>query len=111
MNNKLFVGSLSFDTTEESLAQAFSVAGTVKSAKVMTDKFTGRPRGFGFVEMGSDEEAQKAIEMLNGQAIDGRPVAVSIARPLEDRPPRRAGNGGGFGGGRGGFGGGSRGQF
>lgn len=116
MNNKLFIGSLSFDTKEEGLAQAFAAAGTVTSAKVMTDKFTGRPRGFGFVEMATEEEAKKAIEMFDGQTLDGRTIAVSIARPLEDRPPRRPGTGGGFGGGRssaggrGGFGGGNGGH-
>ena len=95
MNNKLFVGGLSFDSTESGLAEAFAAAGAVKSAKIMMDKMTGRSRGFGFVEMGSDEEAQKAIEMFNGQSLDGRKITVSIARPMEARPPRRDFNRGG----------------
>ena len=95
MNNKLFVGGLSFDSTEAGIAEAFAAAGTVKSAKIMMDKMTGRSRGFGFVEMGSDEEAQKAIEMFNGQSLDGRKITVSIARPMEARPPRRDFNRGG----------------
>ena len=115
MGKKLYVGSLSYDTTDESLKEAFSQAGTVESASVITDKMSGRSRGFGFVEMATDEEAQKAIEMLNGQEVDGRKVTVNEARPMTDRPPRpaggfnRGGNGGGFnrGGGRG-FGGGGR---
>ncbi len=94
MDNKLFIGGLSFDSTEQGLAEAFAAAGTVKSAKIMMDKMTGRSRGFGFVEMGSDEEAQKAIEMFNGQALDGRKITVSIARPMEARPPRRDFGGG-----------------
>jgi cold-inducible RNA-binding protein len=110
MGKKLYVGSLSYDTTDESLKEAFSQAGTVESASVITDKMSGRSRGFGFVEMSTDEEAQKAIEMLNGQEVDGRKVTVNEARPMTDRPPRRPGGGsGGFnrGGGRG-FGGGGR---
>lgn len=95
MNNKLFVGGLSFDSTEQGMAEAFAAAGSVKSAKIMMDKMTGRSRGFGFVEMGSDEEAQKAIEMFNGQALDGRKITVSIARPMEARAPRRDFNRGG----------------
>ncbi len=110
MGKKLYVGSLSYDTTDESLKEAFSRAGTVESANVITDKMSGRSRGFGFVEMATDEEAQKAIETLNGQEVDGRKVTVNEARPMTDRPPRRPGGGGGGfsrGGGRG-FGGGGR---
>jgi len=88
MAKKLYVGSLSYDTTEDTLKDAFSQAGTVESATVIMDKMTGRSKGFGFVEMASDEEAQKAIEMLNGKEIDGRAVVVNEARPMEDRPKR-----------------------
>lgn len=88
MENKLFVGSLSFDTTETSLTEAFAQAGTVLSVKIMIDKMTGRPRGFGFVEMSSEEEAQNAIAMLDGKPLDGRPIAVNLAKPMEERPPR-----------------------
>ena len=111
VGKKLYVGSLSYDTTDESLKEAFSQAGTVESASVITDKMSGRSRGFGFVEMSTDEEAQKAVEVLNGQEVDGRKVTVNEARPMTERPPRPAGgfNRGGFnrGGGRG-FGGGGR---
>lgn len=107
MAKKLYVGSLSYDTTDESLRNAFSQAGTVESASVLMDKMSGRSRGFGFVEMASDEDAQKAIEMWNGKELDGRTIIVNEARPMTDRPARS----GGFGGGRGGFGGGSRGGF
>ena len=116
MGKKLYVGSLSYDTTDESLKEAFSRAGNVVSASVITDKMSGRSRGFGFVEMETDEEAQKAVETLNGQEVDGRKVTVNEARPMTDRPPRPAGGGfnrgggGGFnrGGGGRGFGGGLR---
>ena len=112
MGKKLYVGSLSYDTTDESLKEAFSRAGTVESASVITDKMSGRSRGFGFVEMSTDEEAQKAVEMLNGQEVDGRKVTVNEARPMTERPPRRPGGGGfnrgGSGGGGRGFGGGGR---
>lgn len=104
MAKKLYIGNLSYDTTDESLRDSFSKAGTVESATVMKDKMSGRSRGFGFVEMATDEEAQKAVEVLNGQEIDGRKVVVNEARPMTDRPPRRPG-GGGFNRGRGGFGG------
>ncbi len=107
MANKLFVGSLSYNVTDQSLADAFSQAGTVVSAKVIIDRMTGRSKGFGFVEMASQEEANKAIEMWNGKPIDGRPVAVNEARPME---PRTGGGGGGYRGGGGG-GGGNRGGF
>jgi RNA recognition motif-containing protein len=104
MAKKLFVGGLSFDTTGESLKEAFSKAGTVDSAVVITDKMSGRSKGFGFVEMSTEEEAKKAVEMFNGQEIQGRKVTVNEARPQESRPPRSGGydrgdRGGGFGGG------------
>lgn len=89
----LYVGNVSYQSTDESLANAFSQAGTVVSAKIVMDKFTGRSRGFAFVEMSSPEEAQKAIDMLDGKDLDGRPLKVNIARPKEDRPPRRDYNG------------------
>lgn len=88
MNTKLFVGGLSWGTTDDSLRAAFASCGTVVSAKVMMDKFTGKSRGFGFVEMASEDEAQKGIAAYDGQEIDGRKVAVNVARPLEDRGPR-----------------------
>jgi cold-inducible RNA-binding protein len=101
MSTKLFVGNLSFNTTENDLQDAFAAHGTVIEANLMTDRMTGRPRGFGFVTMGSPEEAEKAIEALNGAPLDGRNLTVNVARPREERPP-----GGGGGGGRRGFGGG-----
>lgn len=96
MSNKLFVGNLSFNTTENDLSDAFAAHGTVVETNLMMDRMSGRPRGFGFVTMSSPEEAQKAIDALNGQQLDGRALTVNIARPREDRPP-----GGGGGGGRG----------
>lgn len=102
MAKKLYVGGLSYDTTEDGMREAFSQAGSVASASVIIDKVSGRSRGFGFVEMASDEEAEKAIEMWNGKELDGRTLTVNEARPQESRPR----NGGGFGGGRGGNGGG-----
>ncbi len=92
MSKKIFVGGLSYDTTDKSLEEAFSQAGTVESANVIMDKMSGRSKGFGFVEMSSEEEAQKAIEMFNNQEIDGRKVTVNEARPQESRPS----GGGGF---------------
>ena len=100
---------MSYDTTDASLKEAFSQAGTVESASVITDKMSGRSRGFGFVEMATDEEAQKAIELFNGNEVDGRKVTVNEARPMTDRPPRPAGGGFNRGGGRGFGGGGGRG--
>ena len=100
MATKLFVGGLSWDTTEDSLRNFFAAAGTVVSATVITDKYTGKSKGFGFVEMGSEEEAQKAMQTLNGQQLDGRAVAVNEAKPMqprEDRGPRAFGGGGGGG--------------
>ncbi|MFZ4681228.1 MAG: RNA recognition motif domain-containing protein [Terrimicrobiaceae bacterium] len=106
---KLYVGNLSFQTTEGALEELFTQFGTVTEALLVMDKLTQRPRGFGFVTMGSAEEAQKAIEGLNGQSVDGRTLIVNEARPREDRPPRRDFGGGGGGGSRGGGGGGYRG--
>jgi len=91
MTKKLFVGGLSYETTEATLKEIFSKVGTVESATVITDKMSGRSKGFGFVEMSSEEEAQKAIETLNGKEIDGRNVTVNEARPLESRSSRRGG--------------------
>lgn len=99
MATKLYIGGLPYTTTQDELQNAFAQAGTVTSATIITDKMTGRSRGFGFVEMSSDEEAQKAIEMWNGKDFGGRKLTVNEAKPLEARPPRREG-GGGFGGGR-----------
>ena len=106
MDTKLFVGNLSFNTTENDLQDAFAAHGTVVEANLMVDRMSGRPRGFGFVTMSSPEEAQKAIEALNGATLDGRNLTVNVARPREDRPARSGGGGGG-GGSRGGYGGGS----
>ncbi|WP_372659564.1 RNA recognition motif domain-containing protein [Hydrogenophaga sp.] len=106
MGNKLYVGNLPYTVRDEDLQQAFGAYGSVNSAKVMMERDTGRSKGFGFVEMGSDAEAQSAIEGMNGQSLGGRSLVVNEARPMEARPPRTGG--GGFGGGRreGGFGGG-----
>ena len=105
MGNKLYVGNLSYNIRDEELQQAFAQYGSVSSAKVMMDRETGRSKGFGFVEMGSDAEAQAAINGMNGQALDGRAIVVNEARPREERP---GGFGGGGGTGGGGFGGGGR---
>ncbi|MCM5682608.1 RNA-binding protein [Schlegelella sp. S2-27] len=102
MGNKLYVGNLAYSVRDEDLNDAFSQFGTVTSAKVMMDRDTGRSKGFGFVEMGSDAEAQSAINGMNGQSLSGRAIVVNEARPREDRP---GGGGGGFGGPRGGGGG------
>ena len=105
MGNKLYVGNLAYSIRDNDLEQAFSPFGTVTSAKVMMERDTGRSKGFGFVEMGSDAEAQAAINGMNGQPLGGRSVVVNEARPMEPRPPRTGGYGGGGGGG-GGYGGG-----
>jgi len=107
MAKKLYVGGLSYSTTEDALKELFAQAGTVETATIITDRMSGRSKGFGFVEMSSDKEAQKAIETLNGKEFDGRSIIVNEARPMEDRPKRDFDRGSGFGGGRrGGFGGG-----
>ena len=102
MGNKLYVGNLPYSFRDQDLEQAFSEFGAVNSAKVMMERDTGRSKGFGFVEMGSDAEAQSAIQGVHGQSFGGRDLVVNEARPMEARPPR---SGGGFGGG-GGYGGG-----
>jgi RNA recognition motif-containing protein len=107
MAKKLYVGNMSYSTTEDGLRETFAAAGTVESVQLITDRMSGRSKGFGFVEMATDEEAQAAIAMFNEKEVDGRKLVVNEARPMGDRPPRREG---GFGGGRGGFGGG-RGRF
>ncbi|MFM2065759.1 MAG: hypothetical protein RLZZ584_668 [Pseudomonadota bacterium] len=125
MGNKLYVGNLAYSVRDEDLNEAFGAFGAVNSAKVMMDRETGRSKGFGFVEMGSDADAQSAINGLNGQAIAGRAVVVNEARPREERPGgfrspyggggaggggRREGGGGYGGGGGGGYGGGGGGR-
>jgi len=122
-NNKLYVGNLAYSVRDQDLQDAFGAHGLVQSAKVMMDRETGRSKGFGFVEMGSDAEAQAAINALNGQPLAGRSIVVNVARPREERPAgfrspygggrEGGGGGGGFGGGRregggGGYGGGRR---
>jgi len=101
MGNKLYVGNLPYSFRDEDLQQAFAAHGSVSSAKVMMERDTGRSKGFGFVEMGSDAEAQAAINAMNGQQFGGRGLVVNEARPMEPRPPRSGGFGGGAGGGGG----------
>ena len=123
MGNKLYVGNLPYSVRDEDLQQSFGQFGAVTSAKVMMERDTGRSKGFGFVEMASDAEAQAAINGMNGQPLGGRSVVVNEARPMEARPPRTggfggggggygggAGGGGGYGGGGGGYGGGGGGR-
>jgi hypothetical protein len=107
MGNKLYVGNLPYSFRDEDLQQAFAAHGTVTSAKVMMERDTGRSKGFGFVEMGDDAQAQTAIEAMNGQQFGGRGLVVNEARPMEPRPPRSGGGGFGGGGGGGGYGGGA----
>jgi len=102
MSTKLFVGNLSFKTTENDLQDAFAAHGTVLETNLMMDRMTGRPRGFGFVTMSTPEEAEKAIQALHGAEVDGRPLTVNVARPREERPPGGGGGGGYRGGGGGG---------
>jgi len=117
MGNKLYVGNLPYSVRDNDLEQAFGQFGAVSSAKVMMERDTGRSKGFGFVEMGSDAEAQAAIKGMNGQNMGGRDLVVNEARPMEPRPPRSGGGGfgggGGYGGGRsgGGYGGGGGGGY
>lgn len=106
MGNKLYVGNLPYSVRDEDLQQSFGQFGAVTSAKVMMERDTGRSKGFGFVEMGSDAEAQAAIAGMNGQPLGGRSVVVNEARPMEARPPRTGGGFGGGSGGGGGYGGG-----
>ena len=113
MGKKLYVGNLPYSVRDGDLEQAFGQFGAVTSAKVMMERDTGRSKGFGFVEMGSDEEAVSAVNGMNGQPLGGRSIVVNEARPMEDRPPRTGGfggggrreGGGGYGGGGGGYGG------
>ncbi|OYX57505.1 MAG: RNA-binding protein [Comamonadaceae bacterium 32-67-11] len=106
MGNKLYVGNLPYTVRDEDLQKAFGEFGQVSSAKVMMERDTGRSKGFGFVEMGSDSDAQSAIEGMNGQSLGGRSLVVNEAHPMESRPPRSGGGGFGGGGGGGGYGGG-----
>ena len=113
MGNKLYVGNLPYTVRDGDLEQTFGQFGTVTSAKVMMERDTGRSKGFGVVEMGSDAEAQAAIAGMNGQPLGGRSLVVNEARPMEARPPRSGGGGyggGGYGGGGGGYGGGGGGR-
>jgi cold-inducible RNA-binding protein len=105
MSNKLFVGNLSFNTTETQLRDAFSAHGVVAEVNLMMDRETGRPRGFGFITMSSDDEAQAAIRGMSGQSVDGRELTVNVAKPREER------SGGGGGGGRREYSGGGRGRY
>jgi RNA recognition motif-containing protein len=122
MGTKLYVGNLSFNTTETDLQDLFAQAGPVQEVTLMQDKFTGKSRGFAFVTMTSDADAQKAITEFNGKTVEGRPLTVNEARPREARPPGggggyggggggRGGGGGGYGGGGGGYGGGGGGGY
>ncbi|HMP89925.1 MAG TPA: RNA-binding protein [Kiritimatiellia bacterium] len=107
MATKLYVGNLSFGTTEDDLRRLFESCGSVSNCSIITDKFTGKSRGFGFVEMSSSDDASKAISELHGKDFDGRALTVNEAKPREDRPRGGGfGGGGGGGGGRGGYGGG-----
>ena len=113
MGNKLYVGNLPYSVRDSDLEQSFGQFGAVTSAKVMMERDTGRSKGFGFVEMGSDAEALAAIEGMNGAPLGGRSLVVNEARPMEPRPPRTGGGGGGgggYGGGGGGYGGGGGGR-
>ena len=108
MATKLYVGGLPYSTQEDALKELFAQAGNVVSAVIIMDKMSGRSKGFGFVEMSTNEEAQKAISMFNDQEFEGRKLTVNEARPMEARPPR-SGGGGGYGGGNGGYGASNRG--
>jgi RNA recognition motif-containing protein len=109
MGKKLYVGNLAYSVRDSDLEQAFGEFGSIVSAKVMMERDTGRSKGFGFVEMGSDAEALSAIEAMNGHSFQGRALTVNEARPMEARPPRTGG--GGYGGGGGGYGGGGGGGY
>lgn len=102
MSTKLFVGGISWDSTEDSLKNFFAEVGNVVSATIITDKYSGRSKGFGFVEMGSEQEAKDAIEKLNGQSLDGRAITVGEAKPKEPRPNNFGGGGNSYRGGGGG---------
>ncbi|MBI4669615.1 MAG: RNA-binding protein [Elusimicrobia bacterium] len=101
MGKRLYVGNLPFETTEDQLRALFAESGQIASVKLITDKFTGRSKGFGFVEMNTEDEAKAAIQKLNGSSLGSRQIKVNEAKPMEERGP----GGGGFGGGRGGYGG------
>jgi len=109
--NKLYVGGIPYRTTEDELRTAFEEAGTVTSVSIISDRMTGRSRGFGFVEMADEAQAQAAVDRWDGKDFDGRMLSVSFARPQGDRPARDNNRGGGFGGNRGGGFGGDRGGF
>ena len=120
MGKKLYVGNLAYSVRDNDLEQAFGEFGSIVSAKVMMERDTGRSKGFGFVEMGTDAEALAAVEAMNGHSLQGRALTVNEARPMEARPPRTGGGGygggdrsggGGYGGGGGGYGGGGRGGY
>ena len=111
MGKKLYVGNLAYGVTDGALEQMFAAHGSVQSAQVIMDRDTGRSKGFGFVEMGSDQEAQAAIAALNGQQVDGRSLTVNEAKPREDRGGGGGRGGYGGGGGRGGYGGGRRDRY
>jgi len=111
MSNKLYVGNLDFNVTENDLHDAFAAFGTVVEANLVQDRFTQKPRGFGFVTMSTPEEAQKAIDGLNGKDLGGRAITVNIARPREERSGGGGSRGGGGGGRRGGYGGGRRDRY
>src|SRR3954471_5884013 len=113
MGKKLYVGNLPYSATDQVLLDTFAQCGTVESAKVITDRDTGRSKGFGFVEMSTDAEAQNAISKFNGAELDGRPMTVNEAKPMEPRENRGGGGGGGYGGGggRGGDRGGRGGRY
>ena len=108
MGTNLYVGNLSFNTTETDLQDLFAQAGPVSEVTLMQDKFTGKSRGFAFVTMSSEQEAQNAITQFNGKTVEGRALTVNEARPREPRPPGGGGGRGGYGGGGGGYGGGRR---
>src|ERR1700756_4711314 len=108
MATKLYVGNLPFNTTENELQELFSQAGAVQEVMLMQDKFTGKSRGFAFVTISNEQEAQNAISQINGKTLEGRALTVNEARPREPRAPGGGGGGGGYGGGGGGYGGGRR---
>ena len=111
MGKKLYVGNLAYSVRDNDLEQAFGEFGSIVSAKVMMERDTGRSKGFGFVEMGTDAEALAAVEAMNGHSLQGRALTVNEARPMEARPPRTGGGGGYGGGGGGGYGGGGGGGY
>jgi len=111
MGRKLYVGNLPYSATEQSLREAFSASGTVDSVSLITDRDTGQSKGFGFIEMGTDQEAQAATQAMNGAMLDGRQIKVNEAKPREARSGGGGGGGGGRGGNSGGYGGGGGGGY